>query len=110
MKDLLSLTIPDQSGTPVTLKPPDNIPTTEYTIGSIATGALNVAMLIGIILSLLYLIYGGWYWLQSKGDKEKLDKARRIIVYAVLGLIIMSMAFLFVNIIAQALDLDFSLK
>lgn len=105
MKDLLSLTIPGPSGTSVGITPPTGIPS-GLSLGKITTSFLQVAMVIGVILSLFYLIYGGFYWLQSKGDKEKLDKARRIITSSMLGLIIMSLSLVIVSFISQALGID----
>lgn len=103
MKDLLSLTIPGADGSPMKVETPPGIPS-GISIGKLATNFLGLAMVVGILLSFFYLVYGGWFWLQSKGDKEKLDKARRIIINSIIGLIVMSLALVIVNIIAQALD------
>ncbi len=106
MEKIIALTIPGQNGESVAINPPDGIPHTDYTIGILASGAINIAMVVGILLSLLYLVYGGFFWLQSKGDKQQLDKARRIIVYAIIGLIIMSLSLLIVNVITSALNVE----
>jgi hypothetical protein len=95
-----ALTVPGLSGTPMQIQV-SGIPS-GYTIGGLASGGIRIAMIVGIFLSLIYLLYGGWYWLQSKGDKQNLDKARRIIVYAVVGLIIMSVSMVVVNVISTA--------
>lgn len=78
----------------------------DYTIGSLAGGGIKIAMIAGIIMSLFYLTYGGFYWLQARGDKENLDKARRIILYSIVGLILMSLALVIVNILSTALGID----
>jgi hypothetical protein len=103
--DLLTLEIPGtQPGSSVEIQAPPGIPTgSQFSLGFLATRFLEVAMVIGILLSLFYLIYGGIYWIQSKGNKETLDKARRIIVYAIVGLIVMSLSLVIVNIIGNAL-------
>lgn len=103
MKNLLSLTIPGPNGS-VQIETPAGIPSgTRYTVGSLSTTALQTAMVFGVLISLLYLVYGGWFWLQSKGDKEKLDKARRIILNSIIGLIVMALSLVVVNLIASAL-------
>lgn len=103
METLFSLKVPDPEGTPVELEAPPGIPSGEqFTIGHIATVALQVAMIFGILLSTGYLVYGGFLWLQASGDKQKLDKARRTIIYAILGLIVMSLALVIVNVMASA--------
>ena len=100
---LFSLTVPGPDGDPMELQAPPGIPTGEqFTIGAIASFFIQLALVIGILLSLFYLIYGGFYWLQASGDKQKWDKARRTIVYAIFGLIIMSLALVIVNVVSSA--------
>lgn len=99
----LSLKVPGPSGNPIEIVAPAGIPTGEqFTIGHIATVFLGVAMIIGIGLSLGYLVYGGIYWIQASGDKQKWDKARRIVIYSIIGLIIMSLSLVIVNVVASA--------
>ncbi len=104
MRGLISLKVPTGDGTSsIEIHPPAGIPHgAEFTISSLATKFVEVAMVIGVILSLIYMTYGGFYWLQSKGDKEKLDHARRIIVYSILGIIIMALSLVIVNFITSA--------
>ena len=104
--DYLALTLND---TPI--EAPPGIPTgPEFTIGSLASLSIQLALIIGIFLSLGYLIYGGLYWQQASGDKQKWDKARRIIVYSIFGLIVMSLALVIVNVIASAFGLRTALN
>lgn len=106
MKDL-SLKIPGVEGSPVEIQPPQGVPSgTTFSLGFLATRALEVVMVLGIFLALFYLLYGGIYWLQSSGEKEKLDKARRIIVYSIIGLVVMSLSMLAVNVIARAVGIE----
>lgn len=55
---------------------------------------------IAIILTLFYLIWGGFQWLMSSGDKEKLEKAKRSLVYTIIGLVIVFMSFFIVQLVA----------
>lgn len=101
----LSLKIPGPSGTAVEITAPPGIPSGEqFTIGVLASYFIQIALVIGIFLSLFYLIYGGFYLLQASGDKQKWDKARRIIIYSIFGLIVMSLALVTVNVISSAFD------
>src|SRR3989344_3276218 len=106
MKDLFALTLQE---TPI--QAPPGIPTgPEFTIGSIASLFIQLALIIGIFLSLGYLIYGGLYWQQASGDKQKWDKARRIIIYSIFGLIVMSLALVIVNVMASAFGIKTALN
>ena len=107
METLFSLRIPGTGGTPVEIRPPTGIPSGEdFSIGSLASGFIEIMMIIGIFLSLFYFIYGGFYWIQSRGNKEKLDKARRILTFSILGLIIMSTALVIVNVIMASIGIE----
>lgn len=102
----LSLQIPDPKGTPVAIEAPPGIPSgPQFSIGNIASAFIALMLAIGVFLSFGYLLYGGFLWVQSGGDKQKLDKARRTIIYSIVGLIIMSLALVIINVITTALGI-----
>ena len=45
------------------------------------------------ILAVLIIMYGGWVWMTSEGDPQKIDKAKQILRNGAIGLIIILMAF-----------------
>lgn len=40
------------------------------------------------IIAVLIILYGGWVWMTSQGAADKIDKAKKIILNAVIGLVI----------------------
>lgn len=60
--------------------------------------------IIGMV-SILYLILGGYYILTSQGAPEKLQKGREYILYSILGLLLAVFGFLFVQIITGVLQI-----
>ena len=102
-ESLIALKVPGlgPSDAPVEIQGPTGIPT-NLSVTNLASGFLAVIMTVGIIVALFYMIYGGFFWIQSRGDKQKLDKARRIILYSLLGIIIMSLSLIVVNVISSA--------
>ncbi len=66
------------------------------TIGHI----VRLAMVGGGLLMLFYLLWGGLDWILSQGEKEKLEKARRKITNAVIGLMIIVVAYTVVGLLA----------
>ena len=54
-----------------------------------------------IILALLFLIWGGFNWITSEGDKQKLAQAREKITFSVIGLIVVFLAYLVVVFIGN---------
>ena len=55
---------------------------------------------------LLMLLVGGFNFLFSAGDPKKLEQARGTISQAVIGLVIMSAAYLIVNLIGTFTDIE----
>ena len=81
-------------------KPCDNA-----TIGSgegIKTVAANVVKLISIIvgvISIIFIIYGGFRYITSGGDSGKVGNAKNTLIYAVIGLVVVALAQLIVNVV-----------
>ena len=110
MKNLLSLTIPGgETGESIEIQAPSGIPT-GLTISDLASTFIQVAIVIGILLALFYLIYGGFIWVQSGGKKEDLDKARRTILFSIFGIVIMALSLVIVNVVASAFGVKTAVK
>jgi len=56
---------------------------------------------LAIILALLYLIYGGFRWITSSGDKGKVEEARNHIVAVIVGLILVFLSWFIINLLLQ---------
>lgn len=69
--------------------------------GGLISVLINAAFVIAVIIALAYLIYGGIRWIMSQGDKTKVENARNHVIAAVLGLVIVFMAYLIINIVLQ---------
>lgn len=61
--------------------------------GGIVGTVVEVLLIIAILSSLFFMIWGGIRYMSSGGDKGKLDQARGTIVGAIIGLIISLLAF-----------------
>jgi hypothetical protein len=59
----------------------------------------NLIILAAIILSLLSLLLGGFNWIMSEGNKDRVGKARERIVYSILGLLVVFLSFFVINLI-----------
>ncbi len=62
-------------------------------LGVFITRIVETALIIGSILVLTYLIWGGIEWTTSGGDKSKYEEARNKITAALIGVAILSSAF-----------------
>lgn len=80
-------------------------PCENQTIGSgegIKTVAGNVVRLISIIVgvvSIIFIIYGGFRYITSGGDSAKVGSAKNTLIYAVIGLVVVALAQLIVNVV-----------
>lgn len=73
---------------------------------SSAAGILiTLLIIIAIVLSLLFIIWGGIDWITSGGDKQKLQSARHKIVFALVGLVIVFVSFFIINAVYYFLGL-----
>lgn len=67
---------------------------------------VNTMFLIAAFLAVAYLMYGGIKWITSRGDKIQVESARKHIVAAVIGLIIVAGSFFALNVVFRLLGAD----
>lgn len=88
-------------GTPVQL--PDQINVVANLSGiygvHIVQLAIDVMLFVAAFLAFAYIFYGGWKWLTSEGDKKKIEEARNTIVFSLIGLIVMALAYLIISVV-----------
>lgn len=56
-----------------------------------------------VILATISIIYSGIQWITSSGDAGKIQRAKKRLFYAIIGLVIVVLAFLIFNIVAGVL-------
>ena len=68
-------------------------------------GRLITAML-GVTgsIALLMFVYGGFLWLISAGDANKVKKGKEVMQWAVLGLVVIVLAYTIVRAVVTALE------
>ncbi|MCL5439154.1 MAG: efflux RND transporter permease subunit [Patescibacteria group bacterium] len=79
---------------------PGNVPTAgEGTLQKIISNTIVILFVVSIILALIFLIWGGIQWSSSGGNKEAIQKARQKITFAIIGLVIILLAFFIIGFI-----------
>ncbi len=102
-----------QNGDPINVKPPGGLPSGGFgpskdSLGNHLVQWFFVAVfIIAALLALFYFIYGGIQWITSGGDKTKVQAARNKMVYSVIGLIIVFLAFFIVTLIGSLFHVTF---
>lgn len=64
---------------------------------------VQILIVIAIILSVVFLIWGGIRWIMSGGDKGKVEAARSAVTAAVIGLVVSILAYFIVTMIVYVL-------
>jgi hypothetical protein len=67
---------------------------------------VNYMFIIAAFLAVAYLMFGGIKWITSRGDKMAVESARKHIVAAVIGLIIVAGSFFALNVVFRLLGAD----
>jgi amino acid transporter len=67
---------------------------------------IRVIFIIATLAVLIYLIYGGFKWVTSGGDKTKTEEARNTITAAIIGLALIALSFVIVTLLEAFLGID----
>ncbi len=60
---------------------------------------IQLLIIIAILVSLIFLTWGGIKWITSNGDKAKVEQARAGIIASIVGLLIAILAFFIVQVL-----------
>ncbi|MSU76117.1 hypothetical protein EXS54_01440 [Patescibacteria group bacterium] len=81
--------------------PPIPNPLLSFEPGNVLAQVINTLLLWGGAVALVFIIIGGFRFIISMGNPEGVEKARHTVMYAILGLIIIFVAYI---IVAYILD------
>lgn len=98
MKNLLATTVFAQET--ITVSPPPGLQTYS-SLSNLVSGAIQVIFAIAALLAFGMLAWGAIQWIMSGGDKEAVGKARQRVIHGLIGLVILSLAFLLLKTIGQ---------
>lgn len=70
-------------------------------IGRLLSNIITIIYVFAAIIFLFMIIFGALQWLVSGGDKEAIAKARGRIVHAIIGIVLLALAFVLVGLIGQ---------
>jgi len=70
---------------------PGNIPTTSAEV--VLNTALNSVYMVAGIVAVIVIIIAGYMYVTSQGDSAAVTKAKNAILYAVIGLVVIILAF-----------------
>jgi hypothetical protein len=73
--------------------PPTQVDSSPNAVNNYVLTAVNVLLLIGLVLVLVYILYGGLKWIMAGGDAKLVQGAQGTITHAIIGLILLALSF-----------------
>ena len=73
--------------------------TSIYDLFKILAAVVEIALRLGVLLAVGFIIFAGIQWIVSQGDPQGITKARDTLVNAIIGLIITMLATIVVSIV-----------
>ena len=80
-------------------------PAGKLTFTGFVTSVIDILLWIVGILAVLFIIIGGIRYILSSGNEEAAEAAKKMIIHAVLGVVIVILSFVMIRIIVSALTL-----
>lgn len=91
----------------INLKPPGNQGINPSTsLNTILGNIITIVFIVAAVLVLFFLIFGAFEWILSGGDKEKIAHARGRIINALIGLVILALAFLILQVVGNLIHIN----
>ena len=102
----LALTIIN-NGQNWTIKPPDGVPNGAPGMGQvIIKSGINILLVVAALLGLAFLAWGGLDYITSEGQKDKVSRSKRKILFAIIGLTVAFLAFMIIGIVESAFNIN----
>lgn len=95
------------------ISPPDQLKnlTAQGGIGGLSSVLSSIIQIIYSVAAMVFvfmIVIGAFQWMTSGGDKEALGKAQGRLTHAVIGLVLLSLAFVFMKLIGDITGFTFS--
>lgn len=80
-------------------------PAGRLTASGLIIGLIEIALWIVGLISVLFVIIGGFRYVTASGNEEAAEGAKKTILHAILGIVIVILSFVIIRVIATALTL-----
>jgi len=67
----------------------------------VISNVINAAIVLSAVVAVFLIVYSGFQYVTSSGDKEKVDNARKRLTYAIIGLVFIFLSFFIIKFISQ---------
>lgn len=80
---------------------PSPVGTAQGDLPSVILRIINYVLTIVGVVALAYLVYGGFMYITSAGNEDKIEEAKGILVNAVVGIVVIAVAAALVNFVIR---------
>lgn len=70
----------------------------------VLNGGFNLAYAVSGVIATAFIIYGGFMYLTSSGDPSKVRKGRQTLIYSIIGLLVVLLAWAITNFVIGAME------
>lgn len=78
-------------------------PAGELTASGLVLSVISIALWIVGLLAVLFVIVGGFRYITAHGNEEQAEAAKKTIIHAITGILIVILSFVIIRILANAL-------
>ena len=75
-------------------------------VAGIVGALISLIFIVAVVIALFYLLWGAVRWILSGGDKAAVEGARNMIIAAIVGLVVLFLAFLLINVLLAFFNVD----
>lgn len=100
----LSLTSPVFAAITISIPPPRNLRILDF--GKLFSALIGIVLILAGVAAFAYLLWGGFEWIISGGDKGKVEAAQHRIQAALVGLFIVFATWAFFSLIEKFLGIS----
>lgn len=80
---------------------PSNVDVSKTPLDELIFNIITYALILVGVIALGFLVYGGFLYITSHGDENQIDQAKKIITYAVIGIVVIGIAAALVNFVIE---------
>jgi len=92
------------TSTNVTVKIENPLDSGIETLPDFIEAVIKIVLIVGIPIVALAIIYTGFLFVSAQGNPEKLTKAKKALVYTLIGAVLLLGAFVIANAISETVD------
>lgn len=70
-------------------------------LSSLATSIISILLGLAGIIAVIFLIIGGYYWMTARGNETQVVSARKTVINALIGLVIVVLSYMIVQIVTN---------